>query len=61
MTKANATVVDLIVAVVEGFDRLEDCLDRLQDRLDQLDGRLDGIEGRLLTLEIDIQDSKRSR
>jgi len=60
MTKADATLVDLIQAVIEGFDRMEDCLDRLQDRLDQLDGRLDGIEGRLLTLEIDLQELKRS-
>lgn len=57
--KAEPTLVDLIKAVVEGFDRLEDCLDRLQDRLEQLDIRLDGLEGRMLSHEVELQEAMR--
>ena len=56
MAKADVRLVDLIEAVVEGFDRLEDCLDRIGDRLDQLDGRLDGVEGRMVSLEVDLRE-----
>lgn len=56
MSKVDPKFVDLIEAVIEGFERLEDCLGSLGDRLDQLDGRLDGIEGRLLSAEVDLRE-----
>lgn len=44
-------LIDLGVAVNNGFARVEVRLDRLEVRMDRVEGRLDRVEGRLDSLE----------